>query len=102
MLASPLRDIMHLMGENAHPAELAAGHQHQAKTRRTIRPVSARPTSKSVDFKLYRKQVQVCWSRCLPAILCCKDPLCQPVADHELDELRKLVLVQNPNVDIRC
>lgn len=57
---------------------------------------------KSVDFKLYRKQVQGVLEPLFNSNPVLQKIRCgQPVADHELDELRKLVLVQNPNVDIK-
>lgn len=96
-----LRDIIHLMEKELPPglpplvtniAEDEAGYQTGTRT----------TNIKSVDFKLYRKQVQGALEPLFnthPVLQ--KIRRGEPVNDRELDELRKLVLVQNPNVDIQ-
>jgi len=96
-----LRDIMHLMEKDpildrpplvTNIAEDEADYQTEART----------TNIKSVDFKLYRKQVQGALEPLFnthPVLQ--KIRRGEPVNDRELDELRKLVLVQNPNVDIQ-
>ena len=57
---------------------------------------------KSVDFKLYRQQVQGVLEPLFdnnPALI--KIRRGEPLKPKELDELVKLVLVQNPNVDLK-
>ena len=92
---------MHLMEKELPPgrpplvtniAEDEAGYQTGTRT----------TNIKSVDFKLYRKQVQGALEPLFnthPVLQ--KIRRGEPVNDRELDELRKLVLVQNPNVDIK-
>lgn len=58
---------------------------------------------RSIDFKLYRQQVQGALEPLFqqnPVLKKIRNG--EPVTQSELDELAKLVLIQNPNVDIRA
>lgn len=58
---------------------------------------------RSIDFKLYRQQVQGALEPLFqqnPVLKKIRNG--EPVTQSELDELTKLVLIQNPNVDIRA
>ncbi|MFM5018702.1 DEAD/DEAH box helicase family protein [Aeromonas veronii] len=96
-----LRDIMHLMEKTPTPSSppLVTNIKEDEGEYQT----GQRKTNiKSVDFKLYRKQVQGVLEPLFDSNrVLQKIRRGQPVTDHELDELRKLVLVQNPNVDIK-
>ncbi|KDM91868.1 DEAD/DEAH box helicase family protein [Photobacterium galatheae] len=97
-----LRDIMHLMGkelaEPPRPPVYTNIAEDEAEYRTEIRSTNL----KSVDFKLYRKQVQGALEPLFetnPVLV--KIRKGEPVTDVEIDELRKLVIVQNPNIDIK-
>lgn len=96
-----LRDIMHLM-EKSVVAPQPPIITNIAEDEADYQSAQRKTNLKSVDFKLYRKQVQGALEP-----LFSSNPVLQkirrgqPVNERELDELRKLVLIQNPNVDIK-
>lgn len=97
-----LRDIMHLMDkvpiEQPRPPVYTNIAEDEAECQTGMRSTNL----KSVDFKLYRKQVQ----GALKPLFATNPVLVKirkgdPVSDREMDELRKLVIVHNPNIDIK-
>ncbi|MCW7555672.1 DEAD/DEAH box helicase family protein [Endozoicomonas gorgoniicola] len=97
-----LRSIMHLMeGDITPPPEPPV--QIDVREDEALYEVDRRESKiKSVDFKLYRQQVQGVLEPLFtthPVLMKIRNG--EPVEEKELDELAKLVLVQNPNVDIR-
>ena len=96
-----LRGIMHLMEKIKEPPSPPVytditedGSKIVSKTQET--------NIRSVDFKLYRQQIQGALEPLFttsPVLVKIRQGA--PVTDQELDELSKLVLVQNPNVDIK-
>ncbi|WP_448216221.1 DEAD/DEAH box helicase family protein [Endozoicomonas sp. 2B-B] len=98
-----LRGIMYLMeGEVAPPP--AEPVYLDVKEDQALYEIGQRESKiKSVDLKLYRQQVQGALEPLFtshPVLLKIRNG--QPVDEKELEELAKLVMVQNPNVDIRA
>ncbi|WP_412500302.1 DEAD/DEAH box helicase family protein [Shewanella chilikensis] len=97
-----LRDIMHLMEKPTGPGVAAPIVTNLEEDESEIKTDSRKTNIKSVDFKLYRQQVQGALEPMFhtnPVLL--KIRKGEPVTDKELDELHKLVIVQNPNIDIK-
>ncbi len=97
-----LRGIMYLMESEINPPT-PEPLEMDIKEDQGLYEVKWRETNiKSVDFKLYRQQVQGILEPLFtsnPVLM--KIRRGEAVQAKELDELAKLVLVQNPNVDIR-
>ena len=97
-----LRGIMYLMEDGVQPPRPAPLETDIKEDQAKYEIGTVQSTIKSVDFKLYRQQVQGALEPLFnssPVLV--KIRKGEPVNDKELDELAKLVLVQNPNVDIR-
>ncbi len=96
-----LRGIMHLMEKETPPPEPVVFTditEDRDQIRREVRETNIRP----VDFKLYRQQIQGALEPLFtssPVLIKIRNG--EPVTEQELDELTKLVLIQNPNVDIK-
>ncbi|WP_207626614.1 DEAD/DEAH box helicase family protein [Parendozoicomonas haliclonae] len=97
-----LRGLMYLMEEPVTPPPTAPAFIDVKEDAAKFETKAVEANIKSVDFKIYRQQVQ----GALEPLFTSNSVLLkirngQPVSDNELDDLAKLVLIQNPNVDIR-
>lgn len=95
-----LRGIMRLMEKVTTPPEPVV-HTDITEDTTLIQQDTRQTDIRSVDFKLYRQQVQGALEPLFttnPVLVKIRQG--EPVSDKELDELAKLVLIQNPNVDI--
>lgn len=96
-----LRDIMNLMEKTPNtqsPPIYTDIKEKQDEMITTLRPTNIT----SIDFKLYQKQVQGALEPLFttnPVLV--KIRKGEGVTEAEIDELRKLVMVQNPNIDIK-
>ncbi len=97
-----LRGIMHLMEEDTTTVPTEPLYTDITEDKNKIELDTRTSNIKSVDFKIYRQNVQGALEPLFtsnPVLQKIRN--CQPVNQKELDELAKLVLIQNPNVDIR-
>ncbi|WP_422463212.1 DEAD/DEAH box helicase family protein [Endozoicomonas sp. ALB115] len=97
-----LRGIMYLMEGDVTPPPTPPVETDIREDQGKYEVKRRETNIKSVDFKLYRQQVQGALEPLFtsnPVLM--KIRRGEPVQSKELDELAKLVLVQNPNVDIR-
>ena len=96
-----LRGIMYLM-EKVVPPPQPIVYTDITEDRDKIQHEVRETNIRTVDFKLYRQQVQGALEPLFTtnAVLV-KIRNGEPVSDQELEELSKLILVQNPNVDIK-
>lgn len=97
-----LRGIMHLMDKGTTPPVDPPVYTDITEDGSLIEFASQESKIKSVDFKLYRQQVQGALEPLFtssPVLVKIRNG--EPVTEQELDELTKLVLIQNPNVDIK-
>lgn len=97
-----LRDIMYLMDKDPVSGPLPPIYTNITEDESDFQ-ISTRSTNlKSVDFKIYRKQIQGVLEPLFetnPVLV--KIRKGDLVTDVEIDELRKLIIVQNPNIDIK-
>ncbi len=96
-----LRGIMYLMEGDVLPPPEPPMHIDIEEDQSQIKTEQRDSKIKSVDFKLYRQQVQGALEPLFdnnPALKKIRSG--EPLQPRELDELIKLVLVQNPNVDL--
>ena len=97
-----LRGIMHLMEKGTTPPADPPVYTDITEDSSLIKSATQESNIKSVDFKLYRQQVQGVLEPLFtssPVLVKIRNG--EPVTEQELDELTKLVLIQNPNVDIK-
>lgn len=97
-----LRGIMHLMEKDATP-KFGSIQVDITEDANLIQTETRKTNIRSIDFKLYRQQVQGALEPLFqqnPVLKKIRNG--EPVTQNELDELAKLVLIQNPNVDIRA
>ncbi|TGB78184.1 DEAD/DEAH box helicase, partial [Escherichia sp. E4694] len=97
-----LRGIMHLMEKDATP-KFGSIQVDITEDANLIQTETRKTNIRSIDFKLYRQQVQGALEPLFqqnPVLKKIRNG--EPVTQGELDELAKLVLIQNPNVDIRA
>lgn len=97
-----LRGIMHLMEKDATP-QFGSIQVDITEDANLIQTETRKTNIRSIDFKLYRQQVQGALEPLFqqnPVLKKIRNG--EPVTQNELDELAKLVLIQNPNVDIRA
>lgn len=97
-----LRGIMHLM-ERDEIAKFPAIQVDITENANLIQTETRKTNIRSIDFKLYRQQVQGALEPLFEQNSVLKKIRNgEPVTPIELDELAKLVLIQNPNIDIRA
>ncbi|HCN9589074.1 TPA: DEAD/DEAH box helicase, partial [Escherichia coli] len=97
-----LRGIMHLVEKGATP-KFGSIQVDITEDANLIQAETRKTNIRSIDFKLYRQQVQGALEPLFqqnPVLKKIRNG--EPVTQNELDELAKLVLIQNPNVDIRA
>ncbi|HIF9462351.1 TPA: DEAD/DEAH box helicase family protein [Photobacterium damselae] len=97
-----LRDIMYLIDKGPIEPPTPPVYTNIAEDEAEYRTETRSTNLKSVDFKLYRKLVQGALEPLFetnPVLV--KIRKGEPVTDAEIDEIRKLVIVQNPNIDIK-
>ena len=97
-----LRGIMHLMEEPPLPPPPRLMETDIKEDAAKYEVGTHKVNIKSVDFKIFRQQVQGALEPMFtsnPVLVKIRNA--QPVQKNEMDELIKLVLIQNPNVDIR-
>lgn len=97
-----LRGIMHLM-EKEVTTRCGPLNVDITEDLDLIQSETRKTNIRSIDFKLYRQQVQGALEPLFqhnPVLKKIRNG--EPVTETELDELAKLVLIQNPNVDIRA
>ena len=97
-----LRGIMHLMEEPPTQPPTKTVETDIKEDAAQYEVGTHKANIKSVDFKIYRQQVQGALEPLFtssPVLIKIRNGL--PVQEKELEELAKLVLIQNPNVDIR-
>ena len=97
-----LRGIMHLMDKGTTPPPEPPVYTDITEDSSLIKSATQETNIKSVDFKLYRQQVQGALEPLFtssPVLVKIRNG--ESVTEQELDELTKLVLIQNPNVDIK-
>ena len=101
-LINTLRGVMHLMEKDAAPPPPAPVYTDITEDGDHIKYEVQETNIRSVDFKLYRQQVQGILEPLFttsPVLVKIRNG--EPVTEQELDELTKLVMIQNPNVDIK-
>ncbi len=97
-----LRSIIHLMEKTTTPPPEPPVYINITEDSSLIKSDTQETNIRSVEFKLYRQQVQGALEPLFttsPVLV--KIRKGEPVTDQELDELTKLVMIQNPNVDIK-
>lgn len=97
-----LRDIIHLVEKAPQEPERPPMYTNIAEDVAEYQTETRSTNIKSVDFKLYRKQVQGVLEPLFeinPVLVKIRNG--EAVSERELDELHKLVLVQNPQIDIK-
>lgn len=92
---------MHLMEKGATP-KFGSIQVDITEDANLIQTETRKTNIRSIDFKLYRQQVQGTGAAVQQNPVLKKIRNGEPVTQNELDELAKLVLIQNPNVDIRA
>lgn len=96
-----LRGIMYLM-EKVKPPKREIVYTDITEDSNHVKYEVQETNIKSVDFKLYRQQVEGALKPLFttsPVLIKIRNG--EPVTEKELEELSKLVLIQNPNVDIK-